>query len=211
MFTEEFNDIAGQTLYAYPASNFVTNDDRVLCIELDSGVYSATLDETIDRRWLIFIGAATPSDPLQAIYAIEYDDLTQIIDKLSALSITIAPGVLTQQRRDDYQLHIDCYVGETVEVTRFVFDSNDPPQSIDLRGMSLQLVIETKSKVPVVVIESSDITIVGEDHNGFQFDLPAVATETARVLECSLRNLNDGKRVWGRGAINVRYAPIAQE
>lgn len=126
-------------------------------------------------------------------------------------SFTIAPGVLQQQRRDDNQLQIECYVGETISVSRFVVDGNDPPQPVDLTGMNLQLVIETKSKLPVATIDQADISIVGDDHNGFLFDLPLAVTQEARVLECSLRNLNDGKRVWGRGAINVRYAPLAQE
>lgn len=83
MYTEQFNDVAGQTLYAYPASNFLTNDDRVLCVEGDPGEYSVTLDDTIDTRWLVFVGASTPSDPLRAIYLLEYDDLSQIIQILT--------------------------------------------------------------------------------------------------------------------------------
>ena len=72
MFTELFTELPGQTLFAFPEgasfplSGWLAN--RVAVTEPLSGLYSATLDDSIAENWLVFVGSAQPANHFAAIY-----------------------------------------------------------------------------------------------------------------------------------------------
>ncbi len=72
-FTELFVETPGQTnLYAFPASasyalsTWATH--RVLALEVQTGLYSATCDDAKSTKWLVFVGATQPANMNEAIY-----------------------------------------------------------------------------------------------------------------------------------------------
>lgn len=119
------------------------------------------------------------------------------------VNVTIAPGAFEADDRNTDDMVIDCYVQETIQITQYVLDRAKNP--VVLTGKNLVFVIETKDKQAIASV--TDIDIVGDDNNGFQLNLPTEATTQERVLRCSLRDVEDGKRVWGDGFLNVRYSP----
>ncbi len=78
---------------------------------------------------------------------------------------------------------------EEITISRTVVDANNAP--VDLRGRTLEFVIEDARGNDVAVISNTDIDVSGTDHNTYSFTVPAAASATVGNFEYALNDVGN--------------------
>lgn len=98
---------------------------------------------------------------------------------------------------------IPLFVGEGQDVTITCVDAAG--EDVDLTGLTLEIVFETRKREDVAVIADGDITV---STSSFTFTVPSAVTQYERALRWVLRNTAD-ESVLMHGIADVQWAPKA--
>lgn len=203
-WTENFYDLAGLTLYAYPAGDFQDATDRVLCIATGAtdsegfAEYTVTVNETIDDHWYVFVGATVPTDVMDKVGEIDVPTNVVVSPVITILPSTVRQAELQKGSK------LRAYVSQRSPILGAVYSAANTP--VDLSGRTLACKIATANEIAFTTIANADITVTGTDNNSFYFDPPSELVERARVFQWSLRDTADDSNL-GSGELEIIYAP----
>jgi hypothetical protein len=100
------------------------------------------------------------------------------------------------------------YVGETLVLMRSILES-DGVTPVDMTGEDLVVIFEDESGADVAIVTQEAIAIGGEGNNTLSFNVPSSASDSARLLDLTIRRASSDKYVFHRGHIDVRHAAQA--
>lgn len=210
-YTEYIYETPGLTLYAksLPLNTDSWTTGTVEFVPLGTtGQYSAILET--DSRYFVYsqAGENPASTDLFLGWINPVNLSNNIIESITnSVSAKISLSIGTVSSNETLSTNLEVFQGEQIQQT-IVALLSDLTTPIDLSGLTLELVFETKNRDLISVISSANITISGDNNNLVTFTYPDVVTSTTGIRYWTLRDTDNASKVRLNGTLNVVRASI---
>ena len=173
--------------------------------EAEDGFYY--FDLTTAERDVSIIGEVFPESSTSGVQVIGVPAFFMVGSGGDGSSLPpMLPGVGYVPKRGSNTVW-EVFIGETIAQVTWVYQA-DGSTPLNLQDKTLELIFERGNGLDVIILSQADLTIHGDDDNGFSFNYPEELTQKLGTRIWALRDAQAPNTVWLQGSLQVKRAAI---